>query len=844
MIWQKMQVKSRNHISEIEAQAKPSIESWPAYAPQQIEGYWQRQWQESDLYRTSEGRDRPKFYCLDFFPYPSGDGLHVGHCRNYIPTDVLARFRRMQGYNVLHPMGWDAFGEPAEQYAVAHGVHPRVTTDRNTANFRRQMTLIGTSYDWSREIDSSRPEFYRWTQYFFLLLYKRGLAYRDTNWQWWCPVCQTTLSSHEVSGGVCWRGHSGVTRREIPAWYFKITAYADQLLAGLDTIDWPERIKTMQRNWIGRSDGCEIVFRSETGKPAPVFTTRPDTLFGVTFFVLAPEHPLVNEVTDESHRQAVAAYQASAASQSEVERMSETRQKTGVFTGGFVLHPLSGERIPVWVADYVLPEYGTGAVMGVPAHDQRDYDFARFYNLPVREVVASEEGQGPGSEPMPGAYTGEGWLVNSGEFNGLSSAEAIPRIGEALEKRNLGKRTVQYRMHDWLISRQRYWGTPIPIIYCSTCGMVPVPEEDLPVLLPPMENFEPDGSGRSPLARLPDFLHTTCPGCGGPAQRETDTMGGFADSSWYFLRFTSPKTGEGPFEPEAMRYWMPVDIYVGGAEHAVLHLLYARFWVQVMADAGLVPYREPFAKLLNQGQLLGPDGRRMSKSRGNVITPDSVVDKFGADTLRVYELFMAPFDQDIAWSLEGIYGSRRFLNRVWNMFRETYLPGEGYSGKDDVLEHRLHRTIRHVSQRLEDFRFNTMVSALMEFTNDLTEAQQAGTWKTAVFHQALEKLLILMAPAAPHITEELWRLTGHAGSVHQQPWPAWDAALAREPVTEIAVQVNGRLREVIEVSLEASQAEVEEQAYARPKIQQYLDQKQVAKVIYVPGKILNIVLRG
>jgi leucyl-tRNA synthetase len=825
-------------------QPKKVDEEWPAYNPQQIEQKWLQSWESSGLYRASEEGGKPKFYCLDFFPYPSGEGLHVGHCRNYVPTDVLSRFKRMQGSNVLHPMGWDAFGEPAEQYAVSHGVHPRITTDRNTANFRRQMTMIGASYDWSREIDSSRPEFYHWTQYFFLLLYKRGLAYRDTNWQWWCPICQTTLSSHEVSGGVCWRGHSGVIRREIPAWYFKITAYAEQLLDGLDTIDWPERIKLMQRNWIGRSVGYDIIFRSEAGQELPVFTTRLDTLFGVTFFVLAPEHQLVNELTDEEHAPAVLAYIAAAAAQSEVERMSETRQKTGVFTGTYVIHPLSGERLPVWVADYVLPGYGTGAIMGVPAHDGRDLAFARAYDLPVKVVVQPGEGETFEADTLPEAYSGEGWLINSPGFNGLHSSAAIQQIGEILEQRGLGKPAIKYRMRDWLISRQRYWGTPIPILYCEDCGETAVPEEDLPVILPPMENFEPDGSGLSPLARLPEFVNTTCPRCGGPAWRETDTMGGFADSSWYFLRFTSPHTWQGPFEPEAMRYWMPVDIYVGGAEHAVLHLLYARFWTQVMADAGLVPFREPFTKLLNQGQLLGPDGRRMSKSRGNVITPDSMVEKFGADALRVYELFMAPFDQDIAWSMDGIYGARRFLNRVWNLYGEAYWLGISDKGKDPDLEQKLHRTVQRVSQRLEEFRFNTLISALMEFVNSLSEKQQSGAWRSADFHRSLEALLLMLAPVAPYISEELWQLTGHTGSIHLQNWPSWDPDLAKEEVTQVAVQVNGKLREVVEAGQDAAQAEVEEQVFSLPKIQQYLKGKHVVKVIYVPGKILNIVVGG
>jgi leucyl-tRNA synthetase len=810
------------------------------YSPDKIEPKWQKDWEERGLYRAVEGDDRPKFYCLDFFPYPSGDGLHVGHCRNYVPTDVISRYKRMRGFNVLHPMGWDAFGEPAEQYAIARGVHPRVTTDRNTANFRHQMTIIGSSYDWSREIDSSFTEYYRWNQWFFLLLYRRGLAYRDTNWQWWCPTCQTTLSSHEAVGGVCWRGHTGVMRREIPAWYFRITAYADELASGLDEVDWPEPVKIMQRNWIGRSEGCEIVFQTEVGESVPVFTTRPDTIFGVTFLVLAPEHPLTVTLTSSAQKAQVEAYVAASTRQSEIERALETREKTGVYTGGTVIHPLSGERIPVWIADYVLPSYGSGAVMGVPAHDQRDFEFAQKYDLPIKVVIAPP---GYSGEPLVAAYPDAGTMVNSGRYNGQASEQAIPQIASDLAQNGQGGPKVQYRMRDWLISRQRYWGTPIPIVHCQRCGEVPVPEEQLPVKLPPMENFAPDGTGRSSLARLPEFVNTSCPQCGGPAQRETDTMGGFACSSWYFLRFTSPHYAQGPFDPQAMRYWMPVDLYVGGAEHAVLHLLYARFWVKVMADAGLVPFREPFSKLMNQGQLMGPDGLRMSKSRGNVITPDAMVKTYGADALRIYEMFMAPFDQDIAWSTEGIMGARRFLTRFWNLFRQTYQESALAVENDESLERELHKTILRITERIEGFRFNTMVSALMEFVNILSERRRTGNWRTATFHTSLETLLVLMAPAAPHITEELWQLSGHTGSIHQQPWPTWDENMARDESIEVAVQVDGKVRVVITIQADTDQVEVEQQALASPKIRPFLAGREVTKVIYVPGRVLNIVTR-
>jgi leucyl-tRNA synthetase len=814
--------------------------AWPQYQPKLIEPGLQAQWEEQQLFLAREASDRPKFYCLDFFPYPSGDGLHVGHCRNYVPTDVISRFMRMKGYNVLHPMGWDAFGEPAEQYAISHGVHPRLTTDRNTANFRRQMRLIGTSYDWSREIDSSSPEFYRWTQHFFLLLYKRGLAYRDKNRQWWCPTCQTTLSSHEVNNGICWRGHSGVFRKEIPAWYFRITAYAEKLLQGLDEIDWPDQIKTMQRNWIGRSEGCEIIFRTEDGIPVPVFTTRPDTIFGVTFFVLAPEHTLVDHLTSSQQASYVKDYQNQAANQSEIERMMDNRPKTGVFTGGYVINPLSLARIPVWIADYVLMGYGSGAVMGVPGHDDRDFEFARRYGIPVKMVVLP---QPPNDSMSEGAYIASGKLINSGPYNGLSSEVAISIIHHDLTTSGLGGPKINYRMRDWLISRQRYWGTPIPIVYCPEHGEQAVPETDLPVLLPAMEDFQPDGSGKSPLARSPEFIHSTCPVCGLAALRETDTMGGFACSSWYFLRFTSPNESQRPFDPDAMRYWMTVDLYVGGAEHAVLHLLYARFWTQVLADAGILEFYEPFQKLLNQGQLLAPDGSRMSKSRGNVITPDQVVAEFGADALRVYELFMAPFDQDISWSTDGLKGCRRFLNRIWKLVAETYSQSADQDALDNALERRLHQTIRQVSQRIESFRFNTMISSLMEFVNVLTEKHRLGQWQTRTYHRSLEILMVLLAPAAPYLTDELWRLTGHTGSIHQQDWPVWDEDLASQEMIDIAIQVDGRLRDVIRVPVDSSQEEVNSLVFSQSKIQLFLADREIDRIVYVVGRVFSIVTK-
>ncbi len=826
---------------------------WGEYRPQLFEAKWQKIWEETGIYKALQSSDRPKYYCLDFFPYPSGEGLHVGHCRNYIPTDLLSRFMRMRGYNVMHPMGWDAFGEPAEQFAVSHGIHPRYSTDMNTANYRRQMKLIGTSYDWSREIDSSQPAFYRWTQWFFLLLYKRGLAYRDTSWQWWCPTCQTTLSSHEAAGGVCWRGHTGIRKREIPAWYFKITDYADELILGLEEVDWPEKIAEMQRNWIGRSEGYEIDFEvvqfpgsgdGDNERHITVFTTRPDTLFGATFLILAPEHPMVGRLTSPEQGTAVESYLVKSSQKSELDRMITDRDKSGVFTGSFVITPLNGEAIPVWIADYVLPGYGSGAIMGVPAHDERDFEFAERYAVEIRPVILPYDQQAGEGQEISQPFMENGYLVNSGVYTGLSSVDAARRIGDELVAGGIGRTAIQYHMRDWLISRQRYWGTPIPIVYCDQCGTVPLPESDLPVLLPEMDNFLPDGSGRSPLARVPKFVHTTCPDCGSPAERETDTMGGFACSSWYFLRFTSPDFREGPFEPVAMRHWMPVDLYVGGAEHAVLHLLFSRFWVKVMADAGLVPFREPFSKLLSQGQLMGPDGWRMAKSRGNVVNPDEIVETYGADALRIYELFMAPFDQDVDWNTDGINGAWRFLNRVWILYADTYSVSADAEGRDHEIEQRLHSTIRQVTERIQGFRFNTMVSALMEFVNFLKDRQANNRWQTASYNQALTTLMLMLAPAAPHICEELWHLTGHSGSVHQQDWPIWDPELVQETTIQLPVHVNGRLRDVIEIPVDVDEQVVTQIAMMQDKIQPHITDREITRLIYVPGKVLNIITGG
>ncbi|MGQ9736288.1 MAG: leucine--tRNA ligase [Armatimonadota bacterium] len=829
------------------------------YQPQQIEQKWQKRWQEAQLFRAEDFSPKPKLYALDFFPYPSGDGLSVGHCRNYIPTDAFCRYKHMKGFNVLHPMGWDAFGLPAENEAIRRRSHPSKTVPRYIANYKRQMNMIGISYDWSREINSSSPDYYKWTQWFFLLLYRRGLAYRSTAPANWCPSCKTVLANEEVEGGTCWRCGTPVEKRDLPQWFFKITDYAERLLNDLDLINWPEGIKLMQRNWIGRSEGVE--FRMQVadadGNPSDkafwVFTTRVDTTFGMSFAVLAPEHPLVREITTPDRREEVEAYIARSQRETEIERLSTERVRDGVFTGAYAINPVDGQKVPIFIADYVLMGYGTGAIMAVPAHDERDFDFAKRYGLPIPIVIAPPGWNG---EPLEQAYTGEGTMVNSGEFSGLPSEEGKQRIAEWMEARGIGKRRVNYRLRDWLISRQRYWGAPIPIIHCPRCGEVPVPEEHLPVLLPDVEHYEPTGTGRSPLANIPEFVNTTCPQCGAPAERETDTMGGFACSSWYFLRFASPHESDRPFNPDAVRYWLPVDVYVGGAEHAVMHLLYARFWVKVMYDAGLVHFVEPFLTLRNQGMVLAPDPDnpdvmvKMSKSKGNVVTPDSVVEKHGADTLRLYELFVAPFDQAIEWREEGVSGANRFLHRVWRLVLDTIphyqrdwkerLQGAELSTEERKLRRKTHQTIRKVSEDIEEFRFNTAVAAIMEWVNLMYDLKDALITSPA-FSEAVHSLILVLAPFTPHIADELGERLGYQGFTYNQPFPEHDPEVAAAEELNIVVQVNGKLRDVLVVPADTPQEELERLALASPKVQQFTNGKTVKKVIVVPGKLVNVV---
>jgi leucyl-tRNA synthetase len=835
-----------------------------AYDPQAIEARWQRRWAETGIYRTPDPTTQPPdpslhsgqahptttFYCLDFFPYPSGEGLSVGHGRNYVPTDVISRYHRMQGDAVLHPMGWDAFGLPAENAAIKKGIHPRQTTARYAANYRRQMTLIGCSYDWEREINSSTPSFYRWTQWFFLLLYRRGLAYRAPGHQWWCPGCKTVLANEQVeSGGICWRGHEGVHKRELEQWYFRITSYADELLANLETLDWPEHILAMQRNWIGRSEGVEFKMQVADADANGdvhliVYTTRPDTVYGMTFAVLAPEHPLVEQITTPDRRAAVSAYCQAAGRRTEVDRLQAGRD--GVFCGAYAINPFNRARIPIYAADYVLMSYGGGAIMAVPAHDERDYDFAVRHGIPAPVVVAPPGWDG---EPLATAYTGPGTMVHSGPWDGLASDEAAERIADWVEAQGIGQRKVHYRMRDWLISRQRYWGAPIPIVYCEACGMVPVPEHDLPVLLPHVEAWLPGEDGRSPLANVPEFVNTTCPQCSGPARRETDTMDGFACSSWYALRFVSPHYEDGPFDPVALACWGPPGLYVGGAEHAVMHLLYARFWTKVMADAGIVPFREPFPVLRSQGVMHARDARtgevrRMSKSAGNVVTPDEVAATHGADVLRIYLLFMAPFENNTVWEEKGIAGAQRFLQRTWrlvNAVAAAFQPPNHRSSEQPCrLTTQLHHTIQRVTADVEAFKFNTAVAALMEFLNDMVSHRQAHG-VTAVLAEAARTFVLLLAPFAPHIAEELWARLGGPYSVHQQAWPTWDERWIVEETITLIVQVDGRVRDRLNVPANMSEAEARELAMHSPGVRRHLDGRCIARVVFVPGRLINIV---
>jgi leucyl-tRNA synthetase len=802
-----------------------------------IEPKWQQHWLANKTFAANVPQhsatpslqsSRPKLYVLDMFPYPSGAGLHVGHPEGYTATDIFCRFKRMRGFNVLHPMGWDAFGLPAEQYAIDTGTHPAVTTKKNVDTFRRQIQMLGFSYDWDREVDTTDPHYFKWTQWIFLQLFKKGLAYEAEIPVWWCDGCKAVLANEEVNAdGTCDRkGHKEVYRRPLRQWILRITAYAERLLADLERVNWPHSIKEQQRNWIGRSEGANVkfsVFSSQLS--VEIFTTRPDTLFGATYMVLAPEHPLVDRVTTAGQKPTVAAYRTAAGKKSELERGMADKEKTGVFTGGYAINPVNNEKIPIWIADYVMMGYGTGAIMAVPAHDTRDLEFAKKFNLPVRVVVQATDK----SDTTDVGFTGDGISVDSGPITGLPTPEAKKKITEWLGEKGVGEFAVNYKLRDWLFSRQRYWGEPIPIVHCAKCGTVPVPESELPLRLPEMKDYSPSGNAEPPLAKATDWVNCKCPQCGTDAKRETNTMPQWAGSCWYYLRYIDPHNAAAFVGRDAEKYWMPVDLYVGGAEHAVLHLLYSRFWHKVLFDLGHVSTPEPFHRLVNQGMILGEDNQKMSKSRGNVINPDAVVADYGADTLRLYEMFMGPLEATKPWSMEGVQGIYRFLGRVWRLYEE----GVNDTTPSPALLKVLHQTIKKVGDDTEALAFNTAISQMMIFVNELT-AQE--TRPRAV----LEPFVLLLAPYAPHLAEELWQMLGHQQSLAYEPWPAHNAALLVESTVQIVVQVNGKVRARLDVPAGLAKEALEKQALAHPEIQPFLAGKDIKKVITVPGKLVNI----
>ncbi|QPW46396.1 leucine--tRNA ligase [Bacillus thuringiensis] len=795
---------------------------------QEIEKKWQGYWEENKTFRTPDETEKPKFYALDMFPYPSGAGLHVGHPEGYTATDILSRMKRMQGYNVLHPMGWDAFGLPAEQYALDTGNSPAEFTELNINTFRNQIKALGFSYDWDREVNTTDPNYYKWTQWIFLKLFEKGLAYVDEVPVNWCPALGTVLANEEIIDGKSERGGHPVERRPMRQWMLKITAYGDRLLEDLDELDWPESLKDMQRNWIGRSEGAEVHFNIDgTDEKFTVFTTRPDTLFGATYCVLAPEHALVAEITTAEQKEAVEAYINSVKMKSDLERTELAKEKTGVFTGAYAVNPVNGEKLPIWIADYVLATYGTGAVMAVPAHDERDYEFALVFNLPMKEVVK-------GGDITKEVYTGDGAHVNSAFLDGLNKEEAIAKMIEWLEVTSAGNQKVTYRLRDWLFSRQRYWGEPIPVIHWEDGTMTAVKEEELPLVLPKTENIRPSGTGESPLANIEEWVNVVDPETGKKGRRETNTMPQWAGSCWYYLRYMDPNNNEALVDPEKVKQWLPVDIYIGGAEHAVLHLLYARFWHKVLYDIGVVPTKEPFQQLFNQGMILGENNEKMSKSKGNVVNPDDIVASHGADTLRLYEMFMGPLDASIAWSENGLDGARRFLDRVWRLFVQDNgeLSEKITDAPNQELEKAYHQTVKKVTEDYAELRFNTAISQMMVFIND---AYKANTLPK----EYVEGFVKMIAPVAPHIGEELWSKLGYNETITYASWPTFDESKLVEDEVEIVVQIMGKVRAKLTMSKDASKEEMEQ--LALEAIKEQIEGKTVRKVIVVPGKLVNVV---
>ena len=816
-----------------------------AYDPATIEPKWQQRWEETGLYRSDVDPARPKHYALTMLPYPSGE-LHIGHWYAVSPSDAQARFMRMRGHNVLFPMGFDAFGLPAENAAIKRNIHPKEWTYANIERMRGQLRRMGNMIDWRREMVSADPEYYRWTQWFFLQFFLNDLAYRKKAAVDWCPSCNTTLAREQVIGDDrhCERCGTPVIRKELAQWFFRTTRYAEELL-DFSKIDWPERVQTLQSRWIGRSEGASVVFKTEAGDPIEVFTTRPDTIWGATFMVIAPEHPLVGSLTSADRKAEVDAYVATATRQTDLQRETADREKTGVFTGGYAVNPADGERIPVWIADYVLMSYGTGAIMAVPAHDERDFAFARRFGLEIRPVIAPIGGP-EGASPVTGDRMTEpglerGAMFDSGPLTGTPAEEAFDRTVAWLEQKGVGKRTVSFRLRDWLISRQRYWGAPIPIVYCPEHGAVPVSEDQLPVLLPDDVEWLP--TGESPLKLHATWKQTTCPTCGGPAERETDTMDTFMCSSWYHLRYLSPHYDDGPFDPSEYRYWMPVDTYTGGIEHATMHLIYTRFFHKACRDIGIVQGDEPMVKLRNQGIILGEDSEKMSKSRGNVVAPDELVDRYGADTVRAYLMFFARWDLGGPWNSRGIEGTSRWLRRVWSMFTEEAEGGSASQEVVDRLRRKLHQTLKQVTRNFEDFSFNTVVAALMELHNEMSQSRTDGAAGTPAWREAQEIYLKMLAPVAPHIAEELWERIGGQGSIHVQPWPEVDEKAAAAEEITLVVQVNGKLRDRVTVPVGIADDEARRLALESEGARKFVEGKEVKQVIVVPGRLVNIVVR-
>lgn len=806
------------------------------YNPSEIEPKWQSIWEDRQASAAIDNDPRPKTYVSPMFPYPSGAGMHTGHAFEHSIVDAIARFHRQLGHNVMNPMGWDAFGLPTENYAIKTGTSPIEATETFIGNFKRQIKRLGSSIDWAREINTSDPEYYKWTQWIFTEFYKRGLAYQKEALQWWCPVDKTVLANEQVEGGHCWRCGTLVEKKSMKQWFFKITEYADELLEEIESLDWPQKIKTAQTNWIGRSVGAEIQFNVENSDDViTVFSTRPDTLFGATFVVLAPENPLALKLATGDFKEATETYIKEAVKKSEIERTNDTKEKTGVFTGSYAINPATGDKVPVWVADYVLGGYGTGAVMAVPAHDERDFAFAQTFTLPIVDVIdAPREGE----EQI---YSGEGTLVNSGQFDGTPTSDAREMIVEWLEERGLGGAKTTYKMRDWLISRQRYWGAPIPIIHCEEHGAVPVPENQLPVVLPEVEDFAPKGDGQSTLAHATEWVNTTCPECGKPAKRETDTMDGYACSSWYLLRYSDPNNSAQAWDPAKVNYWNPVDFYVGG-DHAVAHLLYVRFWSHVFKDMGLVDVAEPVKKLVYHGYINAEDGTKMSKSKGNVIDPLEVIDQgYGADALRTYLLFMGPIELDANWDSRGIAGIYRFLNRIWVLVQQyDEADKRDERATDKAIRVAQHKTIRKVTDDIRRLSFNTAIAALMEYVNDLYKFKEDG-FSEAVWRDALGALVQVVEPFAPHMANELWAQLGNEGLVQQASWPVWDESLVVDDVITIAVQVNGKLRGEIQVAKDADPEEIKAMALAHENVARFVE-GEPKKVIYVPGRLVSIVV--